>query len=167
VTAAVIWWRSCSRDCIRLYCAKWKRFNTIRTRRRCVPRSAISDAVGVKCRYDGHRDQILAADSHQVLACHDLAACRAACVTVLRWVCTTDGSLRRVGGDNQKGSFFGGGGVRPADEEDLFSYFSARCYSGYGDDKQVSGARLGRGSGQHMRAWLPLRPLTRVAYFVS
>lgn len=27
--------------------------------------------------------------------------------------------------------------MRPADEEDLFSYFSARCYSGYGDDKKV------------------------------
>ena len=64
----------------------------------------------------------------------------------------------------QKGSFFGGGGVRPADEEDLFSYFSARCYSGYGDDKQVIEPGFGWNVGQHMRSQLsPWRPLKRAA----
>ena len=60
------------------------------------------------------------------------------CFVVWRFICAKQDSLRQMTGGKQKGSFFGGGGVRPADEEDLFSYFSARCYSGYGDDKQVS-----------------------------
>lgn len=33
------------------------------------------------------------------------------------------------------GNWFGGGGKRPTDEEDLFSYFSARCFSGYDGPK--------------------------------
>lgn len=42
---------------------------------------------------------------------------------------------------HQAGSWgFSGGSARPTDEEDLFSYFSARCYSGYGDDVKVSTA---------------------------
>lgn len=61
----------------------------------------------------------------------------------------------------QKGSFFGGGGVRPADEEDLFSYFSARCYSGYADDKQVIQPTLvGVRSAHALSAALELRVWT-------
>ena len=72
-----------------------------------------------------------------------------------------------MAGEKQKGSWFGGGGVRPADEEDLFSYFSARCYSGYGDDKQVTERNLVRVQVITFVTMSTLRPLTRVAWSAS
>jgi hypothetical protein len=56
------------------------------------------------------------------------------------------GVRHQAGGD---GGYEGGGG-RPAEEEEIFGFFSSACFSGYGDDERVRGGR-GRHVGERGR----------------
>lgn len=50
--------------------------------------------------------------------------------------------ILRSGVRHQAGGDAGGGfepGQRPEEEEEVFSYFSSACYSGFGDDEKVRG----------------------------
>lgn len=46
------------------------------------------------------------------------------------------GGSHQAGESGGAGSWFGGG-AKPADDEDLYSYFTSSCYSGYNDGPKV------------------------------
>lgn len=47
------------------------------------------------------------------------------------------GESHQAGQSGGTGSWFGGG-AKPADDENLYSYFTSSCYSGYNDGPKVS-----------------------------
>ena len=65
----------------------------------------------------------------------ELRSHRAPILCAARYDSHRDNIMRA--GSHQTGSWGFSGPKRPDDEEDLFSYFSSRCFSGYGDDKHV------------------------------